>query len=36
MGVLDTSWSRKFDEPIPLPRGRELVTPHPQRLRQPA
>jgi hypothetical protein len=20
------SWSRKFDEPIPLPRGRELVT----------
>ena len=19
-------WSRKFDEPIPLPRGRELVT----------
>jgi hypothetical protein len=24
--MLDTGWSRAFDEPIPLPRGRQLVT----------
>jgi hypothetical protein len=24
--VLDRGWKRRFDEPIPLPRGRQLVT----------
>jgi hypothetical protein len=24
--MTDTGWRRLFDEPIPLPRGRELVT----------
>jgi hypothetical protein len=24
--VIERGWSRKFDEPIPLPRGRQLVT----------
>jgi hypothetical protein len=26
MRTTDTGWSRKFDEPIPFPGGRELVT----------
>ena len=24
--MLDRGWKRRFDEPIPLPRGRQLVT----------
>jgi hypothetical protein len=26
MGKAPTDWSREFDDPIPLPRGRQLVT----------
>ncbi len=26
MPVADRGWKRRFDEPIPLPRGRQLVT----------
>jgi hypothetical protein len=29
-----TGWGREFDDPIELPDGRQLVTPHPQCLRQ--
>ena len=25
-GVISKSWAREFDDPMPLPRGRELVT----------